>query len=138
MPHIPKPRVTKQEYEAARRRKLQEPAMQEQNAQIKDTYLGNGDQTHGVFSASIHVEYAGGTVQTYGGYNLRGGFAAIFIEGVLDALELTAWEDLPGTMVRVRREDGHNGRVVAIGHIIEDRWFDAEAHAEKFRESASA
>lgn len=91
-----------------------------QNATITGTMLGFED--HGIFTSSISLNF-GGTTQGFGGYSLHhGNSAALFIEGVLNTLKLDAWEKLIGTNVRARR--GATGRLEAIGHIIEDRWFE--------------
>lgn len=52
-----------------------------------------------------------------------------FIRRILLTVGVDRWEDLPGKHVRVRaRQD----RVLAIGHITEDRWFTPADLAEQF------
>jgi hypothetical protein len=100
----------------------------EENARITSTWLGRED--HGIFTAYIELEF-GGAMQSFGGYGLdahdpdtRGRIGRPqgieFLAGVLRATGVDRWESLVGTLVRVRRE---NGLIVAIGHIVEDRWF---------------
>jgi len=64
----------------------------------------------------LYLDY-GGSTQVFGGYALE---RATFITKVLDTLEVTSWEKLPGTILRVRQDDT---KVHAIGHFIEDVWF---------------
>ena len=107
------------------------------NARIKGTHLGQED--HGIFTALLHLDYDGAG-QSFGGYALdkpdkesgRLGteFGCQFIMEVLDTLEVEAWEKLPGTPIRVRASFG---KVYAIGHFIKNKWLDAGALAESYR-----
>lgn len=86
----------------------------------------------------LSLDY-GGTGQGFGGYVLGGigdekvpsaqhaeqpNLAAEWIVSILQAAGVDDWKDVPGKAVRVRREEGFNGRVTGIGHITRnDRWF---------------
>ena len=51
-----------------------------------------------------------------------------FIKRVLDTVGVESWEQLPGRFIRIE----HDGtKVYRIGHIVEDRWFDPSAEAER-------
>ena len=106
-----------------------------ENARIKSTRLGKED--HGIFTCYIHLEY-NGSGQSFGGYGLdrntlssengytlpkRIGsvFGMTWIMSVLRVLEVDSYESLPGTVCRVKREDG---LVVSIGHFMKEHWFD--------------
>jgi len=101
------------------------------NARIKSTMLGVED--HGILTAYIHLDY-GGSGQGFGGYALdsyegergKGGrqgtaWGMEFIRRVLETVGAERWEQLPGMHCRVRQTDD---KVQAIGHIIENKWFD--------------
>jgi hypothetical protein len=103
-----------------------------------------------VESATLHLERGfalvswlqlnyGGTSQGFGGYVLGGtgdaktpaaqhgqqpNLCAEWVVSCLRAAGVDNWKDIPGKVVRVRREAGWNGRIVGIGHAIKDDcWF---------------
>lgn len=92
---------------------------QRENAKIIGTHLGPED--HGIFTASISLEFDGAR-QSFGGYYLKGEATYIFVSGVLDAVGVAKWEALIGTHVRVEKE-GYRGPLTRIGHIVRDQWF---------------
>ena len=104
-----------------------------ENAVVESTRLGFD---RGVFlSGWLHLKYRGGG-QGFGGFvlgkkggsNDTGAYAERWLTGVLDALGVTTWEDLPGTRCRV---DHDWGKVYGVGHYMEDKWFyPAEEFAE--------
>ena len=95
------------------------------NAIIERTFLGFED--HGIFTAFITLNYGGGG-QTFGGYSI----GSEFIEQVLKTLDLESWEELKGQKVRVKAE---HGKVHAIGHFLNDKWFNpAEFYEQRKKE----
>lgn len=42
-----------------------------------------------------------------------------FIKDILDTLEIRSWEELPRKFARIKVEEG---KVIAVGHLIEDKW----------------
>jgi len=90
------------------------------NAKISSTMLGPED--HGIPSFSVTCDQ-GGTVQGFGGYDLRHPAHQTLIFELLSAVGVRTWEDLPGTFVRIDRKDG---RIKRIGHIVEDTWLDMD------------
>lgn len=99
-----------------------------QNAKINSTHLGLED--HGIFTAFVYLR-GDGWGQGFGGYDLRRGkLAFLFLDGVNQAVGVSRWEDLANTGCRVKREEG---LIVAIGHIIDNRWFEPR---EVFKASA--
>lgn len=112
--------------------------MQIQNAVVRSTNLGVED--HGIMTAWLHLDYGGGG-QGFGGWALDGApaergvgskrtptvYCGLFIARVLEVTGAASWEKLPGTSVRVQREDGFNGRIVGLGHYLRDEWFEPEA-----------
>ena len=112
------------------------------NANITRTMLGIED--HGIMSYSLTLDY-GGSGQSFGGYCLdtpvkdddgkflgRKGVAygADTILKILETLEVSTWEKLPGTKCRVVAT--HTG-VKKIGHLLKDKWFDPAALAEEHK-----
>ena len=112
------------------------------NANITRTMLGIED--HGIMSYSLTLDY-GGSGQSFGGYCLdtpvkdedgkflgRKGVAygADTILKILETLEVSSWEKLPGTKCRVVAT--HTG-VHQIGHLLKDQWFDPKALAEEHK-----
>jgi hypothetical protein len=106
--------------------------VEEKNARIKGTTLGIED--HGILTAFIDLDYGSGG-QSFGGRSLdewdeaakrRVGhaFGSEFILQVLRTLGVSSWEKLPGTPCRVRADWD---KVYALGHYLEDKWFDPEA-----------
>lgn len=90
------------------------------NARISSTFLGIED--HGCFTCDIGIDYGSGTeTQIFGGYSLSKEFGINFLRGILETVGVEKWEDLKGKLIRIKEEDL---RVVAIGNILEDVWFD--------------
>ena len=89
------------------------------NARIDSTFLGKED--HGIPSFNVGLDY-GGSHQGFGGYDLR--FYGIKpIMRILEVLGVESWEKLKGTPCRAKCE---YTKVHAIGHFIEDRWYEVE------------
>lgn len=68
----------------------------ERPAQITGTYLGNGEYSHGIFTAELTLHYGNGDYQATPGLNLNapGGAAGRFIVAVLRAVGVDRWEHL--------------------------------------------
>jgi hypothetical protein len=62
---------------------------------------------------------AGG--QGFGGYLLAGKFTDYVVMGILKTVGVDTWERLKGTPIRVK---GDNSGIEAIGHYLEERWFN--------------
>lgn len=96
-----------------------------ENAVIDRTYLGPED--HGIFTVCIMAK-GDCWGQGFGNRclgNARGGHSAgiDYLWAILKTLELRSWEELPGTLIRVRRKTP-GGPIAAIGHIMKDKWLD--------------
>lgn len=98
------------------------------NVLIKRATLGTSDSP--VFTAWLHLE-GPGWGQGFGGYALDVWSekdkervphvsCGIFLSGVMRAVNVQSWEDVPGKYIRVEKRDG---LIVAIGHIVNDVWF---------------
>ena len=108
------------------------------NATIDSTMLGIED--HGIMSAHIGLDY-GDCHQGFGGFALDGkpngrtvdskrepsACCGHFIARILQIAGVGSWEKLKGRSIRIKREDGWNGRIVAVGHLLKEDWFDPEA-----------
>lgn len=92
-------------------------------AKITRTYLGRGEASHRVFTATLEVDYGNGEHQSIGGYNLGGntGYAGAFIRATLNAAGVDAWEDLVGKTIFVLTEHDPAGpgpnRILGIEHL---------------------
>src|SRR5437773_1686917 len=104
-----------------------------QNAKIRSVSLGFED--HGILTCWLNLDY-GGSAQGFGGYgfshrpnNKHIGAAdlADYILAILTTLDVESWEKLPGKSVRVKKADGCNSPITAIGHYLEDKWFDPQS-----------
>ena len=95
-------------------------------------------------SAWLTLNY-GGTSQGFGGYLLyapkgwkahkeSGNFCGHFIWRCLEIVGVNDWAELPGKPIRVKAD---YGKVHAIGHIIDDKWFDPSAEFEAFSKGAT-
>ena len=86
-------------------------------------------------SSWLTLDY-GGAGQGFGGYALGGEATTLWIKGILNALDVEKWENLPGTVIRVVQD---HGKVYRIGHALKDQWFDPEvAFAPLRKESTRA
>jgi len=106
------------------------------NAVIKSAKMTNGD--HGHLSVWLHLDY-GGTGQGFGGFALGhtgmkeykkegGNCAGWFINRCMAVAGVDDWDQLRGKTVRVETDAG---RINAIGHIVNDDWFNP---TEDFKE----
>ena len=93
-----------------------------------------GIEDHGIMTFFINIDFDGGG-QGFGGYALDGGGGTkgdsrsiLCIRKILQTVDVMKWEDLEGKYVRIKKEKEYGGPIKAIGHIIEDKWFDIEEH----------
>lgn len=94
------------------------------NATIERTQIYKG---RGVPTATLYITSQTGSAG-FGGYDLRRGNSMCnWIMKCCETLGVESWEDLAGQMCRVKwTQPGSGGRIAAIGHIMEDRWFTPE------------
>ena len=106
--------------------------MMEMNAIIESATITNDD--HGLLSAWLMLSF-GGSGQGFGGYALylpkdfshstnQKNYCGHFIWRVMEVAGVSEWGKLPGKCIRVRKPDKYMGAIEAIGHIINDDWFD--------------
>lgn len=104
-------------------------------ARIRSATLGFED--HGILTSFLNLEYAepgrriGSTGQGFGGYGLGGEYASRWIEGVLTAVGVTDWADLPGKMVWADAEHVKVHRIVGLDTGKE---FDPTLWSEEYRQ----
>lgn len=89
------------------------------NAKIASTTLGI--ESHGIPTCFLYLEWPGAG-QAFGGYDLRH-YGIEFITKTCAAVGVDRWEDLTGWVCRIQND---RNKVYAIGHIIEDRWYEPE------------
>lgn len=96
------------------------------NAVIASVSLTKED--HGMLVANLTLDY-GGSGQGFGNrclYNPNfptDDWAGFYLWRVMETVGVDSWEKLQGRPVRVL---AHHGLVSAIGHYIEDKWFNPE------------
>lgn len=92
--------------------------MEIKNAKITGTSLGFDEH----YSFWVNLSYGDSSGQGFGGYALGGKFTEYVIRGILTTiLDHGKWEDLKGKPCRAKIEEG---KIIAIGHYLEDKWFD--------------
>jgi len=100
--------------------------MRTQIAKITKTFLGAGEDTRGIFTANLTVDY-GGSGQRIGDYVFNrddSGFTAGFIKGILDAAGVESWEQLVGRTILVLTDtdtDEWNAPVLGIAPLPTER-----------------
>lgn len=109
--------------------------MELENGRIRSADIFIED--HGLLTAFLDIEFDG-SVQGFGGYgfdwNPRGGRrysqnCALFVRRVLDTVGVSKWADLPGKIVRVKR-NGSFGSIMEIGHAVKNQWFNPREEFE--------
>lgn len=99
-----------------------------ENAKIKNAILGFED--HGILTLELPLEGDGwGTY--FGGFRMDGANGMECVKDLLNTMKIGSLDALSNTYCRTI-SDGLGGRVRAIGHLIEDRWFSFEVF---FREN---
>ena len=101
-----------------------------QNAKITKADIFIED--HNILTYCLTLDY-GGSGQGFGMYDLQYKEGAKHhIRGILEALKTYNWSDLVGKNIRV---EATHSKILKIGHIIEDSWFDPEDWGENEEES---
>lgn len=94
-------------------------------------------------SAWLYLFYGKGGGQGFGGHllyapkgwrahNTLGDFTGHWIYRVFQIAEVDDWSKLKGRTIRVKSNDGC---IKAIGHIVNDDWFDPAKEFEELRNS---
>jgi hypothetical protein len=83
---------------------------------------------HGVWTSTLTLE-GDGWCQGYGGYRMQEGpWMGLWVRGVCEMLMVDDWAKVQGSVVRVRRTGfGCASKILQIGHIVENRWFNYDA-----------
>lgn len=94
------------------------------NAKITSVVITNAD--HGLLTCFVNLEHESGA-QGFGGYQLytpkfpKRDHTGFFLWRIMETVGVSRIEDLKGKIVRI--EGGHS-KIDAIGHVIEDKWFN--------------
>ncbi len=103
--------------------------IEELNAVIVSAELDVAER--GSLLGIVTVDLQGGGTQGFGPYFMCGandpGFAGRWVTSVLRVTGAGTWARLPGKVIRVRKS---GGLIRAIGHPIQDLWFDPEEAPE--------
>jgi hypothetical protein len=92
------------------------------NAKVASTFLGF--EGHGLPTLSLTFELQGGGMQGSGGYHLGGGCMHQQVTGILKALDIESWDQIKGQNVRVKKAEGYHGKIIAVGHFMNEQWHD--------------
>lgn len=110
-----------------------------ENAIIKSVAINDGER--GIVTAWLDLKYGCGG-QSFGGfvlhvpkdwahYDAGPNYTGHFISACMRVAGVTSWSDIPGKSIRVRHSQS---RVDAIGHIIEDKWFEPTREFEELKQ----
>jgi len=111
------------------------------NAEISNVFFGKED--HGMFVFGLDLACPYNTIRHFGNYEVDAAFfdddnhylgrtgtafGMNLILNLLETIGVETYERLPGTMVRLKidRDNSNCEKIVAIGHIIEEKWFYPE------------
>jgi hypothetical protein len=105
------------------------------NAIVENTTLDMGDR--GLLTAWLQLDYGDGKHQGFGGYvlylpkdydhhTIKGDHAGHFIFRCMQIAGVEDWDKIKGKSIRVKFEsgDGFQQKIIAIGHITKNDWFD--------------
>jgi len=91
--------------------------MKEVNAEIEKVAF---QMNHGILVPWLFMKTPSGS-QGFGGYDLRKeDFLYRYMSSILQICAVESFEELLGIAVRIRIE---GGTIVAIGHVLKDKWF---------------
>lgn len=117
-------------------------ALEVDNAVIARVSIDN--ENHGCLDAWLHLEFGSGGC-AFGGWKLGnadgnklegGNYAGVFLAKCIKCVfDYGKWENLEGKNVRVLHE-GWGGRIIAIGHIIKNRWFCPQVEWEETKKKS--
>lgn len=94
-----------------------------ENAKITETLLGIED--HGCMTIMLTLELSSGGSIGFGGYNLTGGDSLYkHTKTILGIVGVDYWEKVKGKYIRIKKEAGYHGKIIAIGNLMEDKWFN--------------
>lgn len=106
-----------------------------ENGKISGTNLGYEHNQHGIMSFEVYIDSGDGGGYNFGGYTMDGHsknypdldnrepceFGLAVIMKILQVFKRD-WENLTGLPIRLLKMEGWGGKVLAIGHYLEDDW----------------
>jgi len=110
-----------------------------ENVRIKKAVIEIED--HGILTFGLHIEGSGwGTM--FGGIALDQGRPRSYVSmrwlrELLETFEVRRWSDLEGQYARIEKRMAGDHCPRRIGHVIKDRWFDADEIFKNEREDPS-
>ena len=91
---------------------------------ITDTFLGANEDSHGILTATLTVDYGtSGGGQRIGGYNLStktSAFGMQHVKALMGAVGVSSWEQMKGKTILVIT-DGEQGPVIGIQNLPTER-----------------
>ena len=114
------------------------------NAIIESVSIDMGDR--GLLTAWLHLDYGDSCHQCFGGFSLylpksytlfteKGDFAGHFIFRCMQIAGVEDWSKVKGKSIRVKYEGGagFSSKIIAIGHITENDWFNPSEDFERMK-----
>ena len=112
------------------------------NAIIESTSIDTGDR--GLLTAWLNLSYGDSGNQSFGGfalylpkdfkhYTVKGDYAGHFIFRCLQIADVEKWDKIKGKSIRVKVDSDlpFSGKIIAIGHIVKDDWFNPSEDFER-------
>jgi hypothetical protein len=100
------------------------------NAKAEGVSLGSDD--HGGITMWITLAYSRGSVQGFGGYDLRW-WGAEYIQRMLSIFDVEQIDEIVGKTCRVDRGERNLEGIAGIGHITDDIWFYPKKEAATWK-----
>lgn len=108
--------------------------MKEINARIEKLEISN-DDFGGILTMWLILDYGGGTGQGFGGFALYSpafpkiDLTGLFITMCMEIAGVNNLLDIVEKPIRVKLDEG--GKIIEIGHFLEDRWFNPKYEFEQ-------
>lgn len=120
---------------------MMEPQIEIQNAVIESVRITI--ERGFILDSWLMLDY-GGAGQGFGGWGLYLGKTAThhkvesvaghFIYRCMEIAGVESWAEMKGRTIRAKTTGGWGGKIIAIGHIIKDDWFNPQKDFDALRE----
>lgn len=87
-------------------------------ATIEKTFLGANENSHGIWTATLHLAWSDSWAVDLGGYNMLAPYGMTMLRELVETAGVESWEQLRGTRV-IALFDEHDV-AVGIAHLLDD------------------